>query len=361
MPTLELAQNVLYVSAEFEDFSAPYYTTIALALAAASSGDTIVVYPGTYDEQITLVTGVNLHFMPGAILDYTGTGNVAAILDGGSDVSCVISGNGQFKRTPASGGGTATDLFSVTGTNSYIRLEADLLQVATSSSTGTIVEVTGSAAVVVINVKRVNGSGSSINAHQFKISAASRVMINCGEVIKPVSANGVVSVTGAAVVYFSAEYVESAEDAPIFSTANASSILYVRVARCRNTHVAPGSGSLVSIASTGGIINILGGEFISDSTGTSSCVLCDAGTIRIVDARIVQLGDSTTAHVVDKGAGTLILSNASLVATNASSESITAGEAQDVSVYGDAVSNRDKNANVTIRVGTLTVDTTYVV
>lgn len=36
------------------------YTTIASAIAAASSGDTIFIKPGTYTENITMVAGVNL-------------------------------------------------------------------------------------------------------------------------------------------------------------------------------------------------------------------------------------------------------------------------------------------------------------
>jgi len=36
------------------------YTTIAAALAAASSGQTIFIRPGTYTENLTLVAGVNL-------------------------------------------------------------------------------------------------------------------------------------------------------------------------------------------------------------------------------------------------------------------------------------------------------------
>lgn len=76
------------------------YKTITAAKNAAVSGDTIVVMPGTYTENNLLKTGINYHFLPGAIVTYTdpGTGDGYGLFDDRASgaVTCKISGEGQF-------------------------------------------------------------------------------------------------------------------------------------------------------------------------------------------------------------------------------------------------------------------------
>jgi len=60
------AAHVLYVN----QVEGPF-TTLAAAKAAAQSGDTIVVGPGTYIENDLLKNGVNWFFAPGAIVTFT--------------------------------------------------------------------------------------------------------------------------------------------------------------------------------------------------------------------------------------------------------------------------------------------------
>jgi hypothetical protein len=70
------------------------HTTIAAALAAASSGDTILILPGTYTENLTLPFGVNLKgYDPGEFL--YGSSSViikGKIIDNGTDIANTISG-----------------------------------------------------------------------------------------------------------------------------------------------------------------------------------------------------------------------------------------------------------------------------
>ncbi len=67
--------NTLFVSKTGLDSSgarqnfAKHYLTIAAAITAASSGDTIVIYPGTYTENITCKDGVALYLLEGAIIN----------------------------------------------------------------------------------------------------------------------------------------------------------------------------------------------------------------------------------------------------------------------------------------------------
>lgn len=79
------------------------YQTLAVAQAAAQSGDLVVVHPGTYRATGLGKNGVNWHFYPGAKVYRTqsDTANDTAIFDDGPNgangpVTCVISGFGEF-------------------------------------------------------------------------------------------------------------------------------------------------------------------------------------------------------------------------------------------------------------------------
>lgn len=77
----------------------PYFTLTA-AKEAAQSGDTIIVYPGTYSENNLLKNGITWLFMPGAIVSYTdpGSGPGYGIFDDRATgaVTCRVHGHGQF-------------------------------------------------------------------------------------------------------------------------------------------------------------------------------------------------------------------------------------------------------------------------
>lgn len=77
------------------------FKTLTAAKTAATSGDTIIVLPGTYTENNLLKNGVNWHFLAGAIVNYVdpGTGSGYGIFDDRPTGACVstISGDGEFK------------------------------------------------------------------------------------------------------------------------------------------------------------------------------------------------------------------------------------------------------------------------
>src|SRR4051794_17790531 len=58
-----------YVSAAYGALESPYFSTIQAAVDAAVAGDHIVVYPGTYNEQVTLKNGVHFSFRPGVTIE----------------------------------------------------------------------------------------------------------------------------------------------------------------------------------------------------------------------------------------------------------------------------------------------------
>jgi hypothetical protein len=100
--------NTLYVDAErgndstgAADGSKPYLT-IGAAKTAASSGDTIVVRPGSYTVSATILkNGVNWYFEPGTIVTATSTASVI-----GDSASAVVSDIDGFSTFSASGGHT---------------------------------------------------------------------------------------------------------------------------------------------------------------------------------------------------------------------------------------------------------------
>lgn len=80
------------------------YKTLTAAKNAAQSGDTIIVYPGTYNENNLLKNGVNWYFHSGALVSYTntliasGSGTIYGIFDDRATgaVTCRVDGDGVF-------------------------------------------------------------------------------------------------------------------------------------------------------------------------------------------------------------------------------------------------------------------------
>lgn len=82
------------------------FLTLGAAKTAASSGDTIVVYPGAYTPTANLAkNGVNWYFYPGTTVNATGTwgGGIFddSIYGANGAVSFVVSGEGVFNYSPS--------------------------------------------------------------------------------------------------------------------------------------------------------------------------------------------------------------------------------------------------------------------
>src|SRR4030042_4985944 len=92
-------EKTKFVSAKFANFGAPFYSTISAALAAASGGDLIIVYPGTYTERITCsVMSVEMFFFPQTTVIDPATANGALISCTGSGTLSIF-GYGIFSVT----------------------------------------------------------------------------------------------------------------------------------------------------------------------------------------------------------------------------------------------------------------------
>ncbi len=110
------------------------YTSVQAAVTAASAGQTVEVYPGTYTESVVLKNRVNLYFYPGAIVRWGGSDSANTIGDNGVADTVVIGGSGKFVRygTPTAYNGGMTVLAK--NAASVIRIDYD--EVLDSATTG---------------------------------------------------------------------------------------------------------------------------------------------------------------------------------------------------------------------------------
>jgi hypothetical protein len=102
---------------------------LARAKAAAVSGDTIDVGPGTYNERDLFKNGVNWHFRPGAVINYTGSAD-GGIFDNSPTgttgaITCRITGYGRFIHTGSNTAGNSMNVVTVNNTASDIRIWCD--------------------------------------------------------------------------------------------------------------------------------------------------------------------------------------------------------------------------------------------
>jgi len=101
------------------------FVTIQAAINAAASGDVVIVYPGTYDEQITLKNGVNIYLHDGVIIDYTSSTAGATIRDNAAPVTVIIDGYGTIKRSSASN--SQNFALFITSQSSNVTVKAKLI------------------------------------------------------------------------------------------------------------------------------------------------------------------------------------------------------------------------------------------
>jgi len=107
------------------------------------------------------------------------------------------------------------------------------------------------------------------------------------------------------------------------------------------------------IECTGGTHVIRGARFTGGATSLGINVT--GGTLTLIDCYINTSANSS-GNPITKSGGTLILQGSCALVAHASRDSIEAGTAQNVKVYGTSVASTAVDGNVTIQVGTLTVD-----
>lgn len=127
---LTTTTNVLWVSTGGNDGTGTAdrsdkpFLTLGAAKAAASSGDTVIVLPGSYTVTASLAkNGVNWHFTAGASVSMADDSSTAGIWDdGGSSMTFSVTGAGTFTRT-STDAGMGYNLINCSHASSVISIE----------------------------------------------------------------------------------------------------------------------------------------------------------------------------------------------------------------------------------------------
>jgi hypothetical protein len=120
-----------------------------------------------------------------------------------------------------------------------------------------------------------------------------------------------------------------------------------------------GTGASIGAECNGGIQNIAAEDVLCFGNASGAAFTCNGGVQKYFGSNIKSGYPNVTPGY--KTGGALVLKNCSIY-VNGTANCITAGSAQDVVIYGGNLdSNKNANANITFRVGSITVDPTYVI
>lgn len=353
-----------------------YYATLALAKAAAVSGDAVTAYPGTYNEKDLLKDGVSYNFLPGAQVYYTGSSNGAIFDDGATGangaVTCTIAGAGDFKRA---GSGSTNHVFNIANA-STITFSCARVWSASSGGygvyqsagtvTGTMQEfktdagssgayVSGVNSVQELRTVRVNAGGTS----NFLRGDSGKQTLAADDIIDAFSFYGhgatqhisflrYATPTGSgATARFNCDGGTQVVTGQAMDAGGDVAALCAGGTQEVRIGSATGSGDIYSCSS--------GSQLVESGTATTSgaakyAVTGSGGTQRIKNLRAVNSDANGVA--ANAGGQALVLDGACTLLSGASAtDSLTAGSAQNVKVYGTVVGNKALNANVTIQVG----------
>lgn len=154
--------NILKVDATYgsdtraaADHNFPF-RSITAAKNAAAVGDTIVVYPGRYDEYNLARNGLSMHFLPGAIVEYNGSVAGACIFsDNNTAMDFHVSGKGQFNNL---GTGGSNDCIKTQNAATHFFIECDTLYAETNRA------VSNYAGLVEITARHIEANDGTIDS-----------------------------------------------------------------------------------------------------------------------------------------------------------------------------------------------------
>lgn len=349
-----------------------YYANLTDAKTAAVSGDTIYVSPGTYNEKNLLKNGVNWWFAPGAKVTYTSatTGSIFDDTSTGTNgaVTCVIGGHGEFTYSGSSGGYSVMHLEN---TSSVVAFHARLVKSTVSTGAG----IYAYGASILLNIDEINITSGSSGGNQ-------AIQLNNSATVVQGRVGKIVAVASSVLVYsgelnLSADRIESTNTYPlefwggtaritanyVYTGAGTYAIecrggtAYVTANEVRNS---TGSGRAVRMNDAGATL-YLSANLISTSNGSNATIVMSTGTLHLLKGRIVNTNSTGVPVTIDSTGALILYGGVTLIAGASAAESVSAAAARDLRIYGVVSTNIAPHANVTVRVGTLTVDGTYVI
>ncbi len=270
------------------------HQTIAGAISAASSGETIFIRPGTYTENLTLKAGVNLTAFE-CDSSLNGTGHV--IISG----TCTMTTAGTVTISGIQLQTNSAALLAVTGSAaSIVILDNCYLNMGTSAIT-----YSSSSASSAININSCSGNISTTGIAAFTHTSAGTLSISYSDITNTGLSVTAATASAGTLTIFSC-YLE-------FAISNSSTNSYQE----RNSHTNTTAINLtgLTIAGTAG----LGSNFMRNcyhSSGTATAISVSAGGTLVITGGGVS---STNTNAIS-GAGTLnyssiAFSNSSLINT----------------------------------------------
>lgn len=265
------------------------HTTIAAAISAASSGETIFIRPGTYTENLTLKAGVNLcAYTCNASLN----GTFGVIIQG----KCTFTGAGTVNISGIQLLTNSDFALAVTGSNASV---VNLSNCFINCSNNSGISHTSNSSGSVINFYNCNGVlGTTGIAFFISTSAGAIALQYCNIQNTGLSTTASTISTGACVISYSNLVF------PI--TSSSSAILQIT-----NASIIPGAAGLnVTAVTHGGASSNCYIYHTTLSSGSSTAIVCTA-TLDVAQLKI--LSSSTTSWC--SGAGTVTYSNISTQTT----------------------------------------------
>ena len=325
-------------------------TPITNALADATSGDMIVLNNVTVSEEnIILKNNVYFYFLNSTVSSSLAGGN-PIFKDSG--LACVTRFLGYGTITKLNSG----ECIKTTSASSNIAIFG---QFTMGSLAGNCITSAGTflAQNIYTLVGGINITGGTANINLINIGTQPNITQSAGYLYLDAKVCGNINQTGGNSWYNVAYSIGD-----ITITTGSSNISY---SYCGNVNI---SGGNVIMNSKGQsepnrtlLVNINGGQvsinnayLYTDSDQPN--VLIYSGTVYLNNCRIFTNSPDVQYNVVKEG-GTLVLDSCKLI--GATNNSIAATTSQNVVCY-NSYANKAKNANITIKAGTLTVDSSVI-
>lgn len=315
------------------------FLTLTAAKAAAASGDTISVLPGTYNEKNLLKNGVNWYFYPGAIVAQS-SAVYGAIWDDSvtygtnGAVTCSIVGYGEFSNSSANGDPTAVINITNSGTN--IQMECNKISNTTSNT----------AAVVLTNGQlRLKARSSISGTNTFAINATGGThYIDCYSI----PSGGIGAGGSSGYLYVKANTITTVLYSLIVNTSGME--IHVDADTITNS-----SSSFPCVLMTGdGVVGIKARKITSSYTYT--VVVDNATTLKITDTEIINTKANTAAAgigISDASTSAVITLKDCDITVNAAATSciIDTATTATVTLHGYNRSNKPKDSSITFSHG----------
>jgi hypothetical protein len=391
---------------------------LQIAKAAAVSGDTVIVGPGNHKITSSLAKdGVNWEFMPGSSVTRTDETEGAVWDDRNTPMSFSVTGYGDFSRVTTSalarslvirvrhpnsvisvqgrdftaigpaGGRIDASVLRLEGGN--VVLEGRYLTAKANRNGYTLWWFNGSGVVRAVRVTSdyvsVGGTVENPPTGDFHVTAeeletavfssgrqpGAAMWIRCNILRDVLPDGGALSITGTGKIYIDTQKVfgtlymtewnglfylhANKHSATIAGADGYCSFLNVDGGEVfyQVRHIDPNGFGGESFDVSGGILHWDGGMLKGSATTQGMSI--SGGTARLNGVTLDTSANGATSPIIKNG-GTLILNGGTALVAEGSAPSISAASPQGVKVYGNAVTNCAPTSNVTVEIGTLTVD-----